>query len=146
MAERTKEEMTEEYKKALADKEAKEAAEQKEATLKEMKKKQSHAKARREAEKLKVKLEEEMFEKKIAECDAEIKKAEKKLENRGTYDAIGRLALWFVGGFFVITLILRIFGAINVDFFITFMIMSFFVLILSVCFQTLPLFAEKRIR
>ena len=146
MAEKTKEEMTEEYKKALAEKEAREAAEQKEATLKEMKKKQSNAKARREAEKLKTKMEEEIFAKKIAECDAEIREAEKKLGNKATYDLIGKVALYTAIGFVVMAAILKLVDTISMDGFIAMLVATFFILSLSVYFQTLPLFAEKKIR
>ena len=146
MAEKTKEEMTEEYKRALAEKEAREAAEQKEAMLKEMKKKQSHAKARREAEKLKTKLEEEIFTKKIAECDAEIKKAEAKLKSKTTYELIGKVALYAAAGFTAMAVILKLIGAINMDYFIILLLSAFLVLCVSVYFQALPMFAEAKIR
>lgn len=146
MAEKKKEEMTEEYKKALAEKEAKAAAEQKEATLREMKQKKSVAKARREAEKLKEKLEQERFDKRIAEYDAEIKKAEKKLENQATYDMIGKVTLLAALIFLIMTIGMKLAGAISIESFIALMLISFIILSISVYFQSITMFAETTVR
>ena len=143
---RAKEEMTEEYKELLAKKEAEEAKKQQDASLREMQKRQSTIKARREAEVLKKKLEEERAGKKIAECDAQIKKAEKTLESRRVYDLLGTVSLWLAAGLLLVAIMLAVGGLINAWNIVIPMIISLVILSISVYFQTLPLFAEQKIR
>ena len=146
MAEKKKEEMTEEYKALIEKKEAEEAKKQQEETLRMMHQKKSAAKARREAEKLKERLERERFDKKIAECDLEIKKAEKKLENQTTYNMIGKVTLLAALIFLIMTIVMKLTDAISIESFIALMLVSFITLSLSVYFQSIALFAEATIR
>lgn len=143
---RPKEEMTEEYKRALEEKQAKEAKKKEEKTLEEMRQKRSASQARREAEKKKRELETQRIEEKLAECDAEIRKAEKSIQNGKTYDLFGRITLMAAVALLVITITLAFTGLVTMDKIIVPMLVSWAILVISVYFQSKTLLAESKYR
>lgn len=143
---KTKEEMTEEYKKALEEKEAKAAKEREEKLLDEMRQKKSASQARREAEKKKKELETKFYQDKILECEAEMAKAEKILDDRPIHELIGRISLWISAVLLCGTVVLAFSGLMPMDNIIAPMIASWLILAVSVFFQSRTLFAESKWR
>lgn len=137
-------EPTEEYKAALAAKEAQRKKEQQERSAKEIRAKQSAAKAKRKMEAKKKELQNELANKKIAECNAKIARAEKTLESEKAYDLIAKIALW-LSAFMVAVAALAFFAGPGVDSALIAMVIAFMLICFSVFFQTKSSFATKKI-
>ena len=138
-----KEEMTEDYKKALAEKQAKEAKEREQKLRDEMLEKQSIAKAKREAEAKKREIKSLKLGEKISECDAEILKAKKTIENGQKYELVGMISLWLSTAMVVLVITVSVLGIAEAEKLLVPMIIAWIILCISIFFQTRPLFAES---
>ena len=137
-------EPTEEYKAALAAKEAQRKKEQQDARVSQMRKKQAAARAKREMEAKKKELQNELANKKIVECNAKIARAEKTLESEKAYDLIAKIALW-LSAFMLAVAALAFFAGPGVDSALIAMVIAFMLICFSVFFQTKSSFATKKI-
>ena len=137
-------EPTEEYKAALAAKEAQKLKEEQDARAEQIRAKQSAAKAKREMEAKKKELQTELAGKKIAECNARIKKVEEVLANEKSYDLVAKIALWLFVLMMAVTAIAFFLG-LGVDSVLITMVIAFFLICFSIFFQTKPNFARRKI-
>ena len=138
-----KNEMSEEYKIALEKKRAEIAQKKRNEIYREMQRRQSAAEMRREIEEKKRQGENERARAIIAECDSEIEKAQRILENK-TYDTIAKISLIAILMiiFLTVGLMMAGFGRSTL---LVMMILEFIILGVSVFFQSIPIFAEKKL-
>lgn len=139
------EEMTKEYKAALAEKEAKKLREAQDRKNEQIRQRQAAAKARREAEAKKKELQAELAGKKIAECNARIEKAKKILDSESAYNLVGRIALWFFC-FMIVVIVTMFFVGLDADSILIPMFIAMGIIGISIFFQTRAEFAKKMIR
>lgn len=141
MPKKTHDEPTEEYKAALAKKEA----ERKKAEQNKIRQKQAALRAKREMEAKKKELQTELANKKIAECNAKIEKAEKALESEKVYETIAKV---FLVGFAVMAAIFILLEVMRlwIDLAIVVGFVAIILLAISLFFQTKPDFEHKKIR
>lgn len=137
-------EPTEEYKAALAAKEAQKKKEEQDAKAAQIRKRQTAAKAKREMEARKKELQTELANKKIAGYSAKIAKAEKALESEKVYDSIAKIALGFFAFMMLLTIGVMIAG-LGVDVVLVSMSIALLILCFSIFFQVKPNFAKKEI-
>ncbi|MBQ3280407.1 hypothetical protein IJG92_02000 [Candidatus Saccharibacteria bacterium] len=137
-------EPTEEYKAALAAKEAQRKKEQQDTRVSQMREKQAAAKAKREMEAKKKELQSELAGKKIAECNARIKKAEETLASEKAYDLGAKITLGLFALMIFVSIAVFLVG-LGVDALIIAMSIAFLTICLSIFFQTKPDFARKKI-
>jgi maltodextrin utilization protein YvdJ len=141
MPKKTHDELTKEYKAALAKKEA----EKVKAEQSKVREKQAALRAKRKMEAKKKELQTELAKKKIAECNAKIEKAEKALESEKLYEAIAKV---FLVGFAVMVTIFILLEVLSlwIDFALVIGFVAIILLAISLFFQTKPDFDHKKIR